>query len=302
MTTMGESDLTGEPLMTEHSKITDSLRRQYDEHSSEYMERRGLQQGMLENIWALLKHRVSNPSFSDVVDFGCGAGNLLELMDPNKQTYTGVDISAEQLEKAQDLARRLSFAATLINSDITCVPLQDERFDLVLSNSVLHWLNRVGRSAVVKAVREAYRLLRSRGIFAGSISGRGTGRRFLEAYHLTMERAAATGKLTGSGFCLDPLSSMALSDVVDILDGQNFCIQTALKRYEPTTFSSAAEYCEVVEAYGFEIFMRDVKPELKCDVWIDLERAFSEIAGQGEYKHDQYVVYFIAQKPEESGG
>ncbi len=74
-----------------------------------------------------------------VLDIGCGTGSLLHEI---RQRHTvaelfGIDISAPMLDLARD---KLGSAITLINADCRQLPFPDNYFDVVVSSSVLHYL------------------------------------------------------------------------------------------------------------------------------------------------------------------
>ena len=75
-----------------------------------------------------------------IVDFGCGVGHLTRTLLERwpDASVIGVDNSPEMLEKASAIAEpgRLEFQ----RADIAewCAP---EKFDLIVSNAALHWLD-----------------------------------------------------------------------------------------------------------------------------------------------------------------
>lgn len=86
-----------------------------------------------------LLQRVRLPHASSILDLGCGPGNgmpVLRGMWPHAH-ITGVDSSAEMLERARDATDddRISY----IRSDIRELALE-EPVDLVVSNAALQWM------------------------------------------------------------------------------------------------------------------------------------------------------------------
>ena len=133
-------------------------------------------------------------------------------------------------------------------ADLEHLDFTDGGFDLVISNSVLHWLNQPGLGLRVDAAfAQLGRVLRSGGLIALSVAGVGTGRRFNRAYRETMQelQLAELDKLIE-----DPIGCMQLHDVVDALLRNGLELLTAGMEYEPITFASAADYANAVRAYG----------------------------------------------------
>lgn len=76
----------------------------------------------------LLKRHFDNPDQVNLLDFACGSGRVLQLLETRVGAATGVDVTASMLDVASDVTRR----SRLINCDITrSDDLDDDRFDLI---------------------------------------------------------------------------------------------------------------------------------------------------------------------------
>jgi ubiquinone/menaquinone biosynthesis C-methylase UbiE len=85
--------------------------------------------------------RLERLTFRTVLDVGCGTGALLEAVHQQHPaaTLTGVDVSERMLAIAH---RKLGGVVRLICGKAESLPLQSGAFDLVVSNSSLHfWEN-----------------------------------------------------------------------------------------------------------------------------------------------------------------
>lgn len=99
-----------------------------------------------------------------VLDLGSGAGNdcfVAAAITGETGEVTGLDFAGAMITKARENARKLGYEhIRFIKGDIEEMPLDDERFQVVLSNCVL---NLVPDKA--KAFREIFRVLKPGGHF-----------------------------------------------------------------------------------------------------------------------------------------
>lgn len=107
-----------------------------------------------------------------VLDLGCGTGDLAAEISSRGAEVTGVDASPEMVSRAAEKYPRLRFEV----ADARDLNLPPESFDAVFSNAALHWVKEARQ-----AVREIHRVLRFGGRFVAELGGRGNVR--------TVERA-----------------------------------------------------------------------------------------------------------------
>ena len=268
---------------------------QYDSFAEVYSKSRALQHGMLLATWQVLRQHFPDRRFQRILDLGCGTGSLIDLIQGDDPRYCGVDISPKVLELATEKAAAAGIQASLVCADISHLPMESESFDLVFSNSVIHWLNGPDLKKVFNAVGETHRVLQGGGIFVGSVSGTGTASRFLNSYRSVISKTVAVSKVLDEG-AYDPIGSMKLECVVEALDRAEFNIISAANVYQPVSFPSILDYLAVVQAYGFEMFMEPVEESHKEEVWLEVKAAAAKDLSTRPYIHDQYVVYFLAEK------
>jgi len=107
-----------------------------------------------------IKRHVSSTALA-ILDMGCGTGLMGELVHPIGRTLTGVDLSANMLEKA----RQRQIYDHLFCCDLTqFLQTQDKMFDLAIAADVFVYLGDL--SQVFPAVR---RSLRTGGLFCFSV-------------------------------------------------------------------------------------------------------------------------------------
>jgi SAM-dependent methyltransferase len=98
----------------------------------------------------------------EILDLGCGDGQLSKRLATGGATVRGVDASPEMVESA----RSRGVAAEQGNAE--ALPFDDARFDAVFSNAVLHWVH--DQDAMMGEVR---RVLRPGGRFVAEMGGHG---------------------------------------------------------------------------------------------------------------------------------
>jgi ubiquinone/menaquinone biosynthesis C-methylase UbiE len=118
--------------------------------------------------WTLIDHILERfPDFEPdrILDMGCCVGHsTLTYVDkwPNAQVY-GIDLGAPLLRYAHARAERLGKAVHFSQQNAECTDWEDGSFDLIVSTAVLHETN---RSAMLRIMKECFRLLRPGGVMA----------------------------------------------------------------------------------------------------------------------------------------
>jgi demethylmenaquinone methyltransferase/2-methoxy-6-polyprenyl-1,4-benzoquinol methylase/ArsR family transcriptional regulator len=93
--------------------------------------------------------------FARLLDIGCGAGRMLELLAPRADNAVGVDLSPAMLGVARAQIEQAGLRnVQLRQGDIYALPVEGGAFDLAMLHQVLHYLDTPAR-----ALREAARAL-----------------------------------------------------------------------------------------------------------------------------------------------
>jgi len=95
-----------------------------------------------------------------VLELGCGAGFDAYRFMSSGARYTGVDITAANVERTRTHLGFYGFEPDVLQADAECLPFSDESFDIVFSNGVLHHT-----PDMQKAFGEACRVLKQGGEF-----------------------------------------------------------------------------------------------------------------------------------------
>lgn len=138
--------------------LRENLARGYSESALVYDATAGAQ--YLAGLYRLLP-LVRVPPQPAILDVGCGTGlNLFEaarILGPCR-LLCGIDLSPGMVAVAQAKAAALGIPAAITVGDAEALPYPDATFDLVICNSVLHWVR-----DRAKAVKEMGRVLRPGG-------------------------------------------------------------------------------------------------------------------------------------------
>ncbi len=109
---------------------------------------------------------IKGPSFSRVLEIGCGTGNYTLLLREKfkKARITALDISGKMVEVAQEKLKDKDIE--FIVADGESVNFPDEGFDLITSNACFQWFNNLE-----KALQKYRALLKNNGLISFSIFG-----------------------------------------------------------------------------------------------------------------------------------
>ena len=97
-------------------------------------------------------------NYSRILDVGCGTGQTASyLASEYSATVTGIDRHPIMVEKAKKRMKKERLSVEILQCSIENVPLQDDTFDFVLSESVLSFVDKPS------ALSEIFRLLKNDG-------------------------------------------------------------------------------------------------------------------------------------------
>ena len=104
-----------------------------------------------------------------VLDAGCGTGNYSAALAPFVGHLTALDLNSAMLEKAGEKLAQPGAKAEIrsLRGSVLDMPVEDNSFDVVMFNQVLHHLDtgeRDGFPGCRRAVSEAWRALRPGGV------------------------------------------------------------------------------------------------------------------------------------------
>ena len=103
---------------------------------------------------------LGNRKINEFVDFGTGAGRMLELFGPRANKAVGFDLNAEMLALARTRLEELSLSNCQVRlGDVALLPLKSASADLIVIHQLLHFLD-----DPAAAISEASRILSPNGL------------------------------------------------------------------------------------------------------------------------------------------
>lgn len=154
-----------------------------------------------------------------ILDLGCGTGDLAVDISARGAEVTGADASPEMVSRAAAKYPHLRFVV----SDARSLDLDTGSFDAVFSNAALHWVKEARR-----AVGEIHRVLRSGGRFVAELGGRGNVRTVERALEETLaERGISAAQR-------NPWYFPSLAEYVGLLEESGFEVGYAALFDRPT--------------------------------------------------------------------
>lgn len=159
----------------------DKVGRSFHQQAGEYDRHATVQKRVVDRLLSLAQRHVSSAP-ADILDIGCGTGQLLSLLGRQypDACLCGLDLAYNMTRCA---AERLGRRAALVNGDAEQLPFRDRAFDLVVSTSTLQWMDDLD-----PFFRQCHRVLRPGGLLCIAFFGGGTMRELHECYREAVSR------------------------------------------------------------------------------------------------------------------
>lgn len=116
----------------------------------------------------------------NILDLGCGTGELSNEIKKTGAKVTGVDISENMLKKAKENYPDIDFEQMDAQQ---CLNFEKESFDAVFSNAALHWMT--NPLAVIKNINN---ILKKDGKFVFEMGGKGNIKEVLSSLDTTAKK------------------------------------------------------------------------------------------------------------------
>ena len=195
----------------------------------------------------------------EILDLGCGTGDLAELIRQKGARVTGIDNSKEMIEVAKHKYPQIDFQVKSITSFSF-----DKKFDTVFSNAVLHWV-----LEKEKAVNQIYNCLKPNGRLVAEFGGKGNVGNIINALKnaLIKNNFSENSKKETWYF-------PSLSEYASLLEQNNFRVIFATHFDRETLLKDdngiknwlrmfASSYLEGLSEKDVEIILEDAEKQLK---------------------------------------
>jgi trans-aconitate methyltransferase len=218
-----------------------------------------------------------------ILDLGCGTGHLAQQIAAHGARVTGLDSSAEMIERA-----RLNYPDLELVQGNGADFAFDEPFDAVFSNAALHWIH-----AADDVVRCVWQALRPGGRFIAEFGGKDNVRAILAAYYASL--SAAGHSLPEQ----EPWYFPSLGEYATVLEKQGFRVVYAVHFDRPTPLEGEDGMRNWLAMFGNHLL--SVIPESERDVFIaDAERRMRPTLYQnGKWYADYRRLRVVAQRENE---
>ena len=156
---------------------------------------------------------ILNPKLGEeILDLGCGTGDLAEKISAKGAHVTGIDSSKEMIEAARQKYPSIDFEIQSATSFSF-----DKKFDAVFSNAALHWI-----PEKEKVVKQVYECLKPGGRFVAELGGKGNVGKIIDALK---------GALARHGFFkqsqIQTWYFPSLSEYASLLEANDFRVTSA---------------------------------------------------------------------------
>jgi trans-aconitate methyltransferase len=178
-----------------------------------------------------------------ILDLGCGTGHLTSKIVESGATAIGIDSSAEMIAKAKsaypDLVFEVQDARQLTEED---------RFDAIFSNAVLHWIKEPE-----KVAQGIARSLKPGGRFVAEMGGYGNVATIVASLQ-------AASKEMGLGDVQTPWYFPTVGQYASLLEGEGLAVSYAVLFDRPSPLKGEEGLRKWVEGFGSHFLMK-VLPE-----------------------------------------
>ncbi len=126
-------------MVFQHHDIKEAIRQEWDESSQDYDKRHGhgIKTQEEREAWMKGLGKVLPAGQLDVLDVGCGTGELSLLLAEMGYRVTGIDLSKMMLDLARSKAKASRLNARFEQGDAENLKFKDNGFDLIISRHLL---------------------------------------------------------------------------------------------------------------------------------------------------------------------
>ncbi len=179
----------------------------------------------------------------EILDLGCGTGDLTEEIAKSGAVVTGIDASSEMIKKA-----RAKFPGLNIQVADAEDYRREEKFDAVFSNAALHWITQAEK--VVETIEQ---ILKPNGRFVAEFGGSGNVMRIIRGIEEVLQEKYGIDSVDTR----NPWYFPSIGEYTSLLEKHGFTVTFANLFDRPTTLPDGEKGLE----YWLDSFADDFFPE-----------------------------------------
>ncbi len=112
----------------------------------------------VQNYWVDFFAPIKNKDKKTVLDFGCGGGRYTEMLARMGFKTFAFDLHRGMVNITLQKIKNLELNATIVQAEMIQIPFETNKFDIILSNGVLH--NAKSLNELKKALSEIVRIIK----------------------------------------------------------------------------------------------------------------------------------------------
>ncbi len=209
----------------------------------------------------------------DILDLGCGTGDLAEMISASGANIRGIDSSPEMIETARKKYPHIVFEVKSAD-DFSF----ERKFDAVFSNAALHWV-----LDKEKAIGCIFNSLKTGGRFVAEFGGKGNVANILNALKNALNKRGLT-ESAGKNIWYFP----SLSEYSSLLETSGFRVVFATHFDRKTLLSDNKGIRNWVRMFG-EPYLQGLKNNLAEEVLEDVEKQVAPT----NYKNDNWYADYV---------
>lgn len=209
----------------------------------------------------------------DILDIGCGTGDLTEKINKLGANITGIDNSEEMIKKANDKYPHLKFilkSADNFNFE--------KKFDSIFSNAALHWV-----LEKEKAVQCIYDSLKKGGRFVAEFGGKGNVSNIVSALKNSLRKHGAFDAANKTIWYFPSLSEYA-----SLLEKKGFRVTWAAHFDRETLLEDKNGIRNWIHMFG-KPFLENLDVKIIDQILTDVE----EQVKSTNYKNDHWFADYV---------
>ncbi|MEI3605748.1 class I SAM-dependent methyltransferase [Pseudogracilibacillus sp. SE30717A] len=219
----------------------------------------------------------------EILDLGCGTGDLSKEIAKTGAVVTGIDASSEMIKKA-----RVKFSGLNFHVADAVDYRREEKFDAVFSNAALHWMKQSEK--VVKTIEQ---VLKPNGRFVAEFGGAGNVQTIVNAIQKVLQEKYSIDSVTDR----NPWYFPSIGEYSSLLEKHGFHVTYACLFDRPTTLPDGEEGLTYWLDSFADDFFPDFSPKERKQIYVEISKEIEDdLFIDGNWVADYKRLQIIAIK------